>query len=197
MSNETHRRFDPWRTAPVEEDSRTTSLRSHYFNVEHVTLSSADEGAFERDILTEARGDTVGIVAMTDDHTIPFIEQYRVPTHRWTLEIPCGHALDSHEQPKDVAVRKLRDEVGYQAQSLVQFTRFINTPSFSTQHTVLFYAQGLTPVPTGTVGPETPRFEVRHFTIDEAYQLVVNGTILDAKTVIAVLRLKAGLLIPR
>lgn len=196
MSNETYRRFDPWRTAPVEEESRTRLIRSHYFNVDHVTFTSSESGEFERDVLTEAHGDTVGILAITDDHSIPFIEQYRVPTHRWTLEIPCGHAQDSHEQPKDVAIRKLRDEVGYQAESLTQFTRFINTPSCSTQHTVLFYAQGLSPVPHGDIGPESPRFDIRHFTVDEAYRLVVNGTILDAKSVIAVLRLKAGIFIP-
>lgn len=193
MSNETYRRFDPWRTAPVEEDSRTTVMTSHYFNVEHVAFSSAEAGHFERDILSEALGDTIGIVALTEERTIPLIEQYRIPTHRWTLEIPCGHAKDSHEQPKEVAARKLRDEVGYEAKTLTQFTRFINTPSFSTQHTVLFYARGLTPVQHGEVGPESPRFEIRHFTVEEAYRLVVNGTILDAKSVIAVLRLKAGL----
>ena len=193
MSNETYRRFDPWRPAPVEEEARTQIVNSHYFNVDHVSFHSPEIGHFERDMLQESIGDTVGVIASTDDGSIPFIEQYRLPTHRWTLEIPCGHAKDSTEHPKDIAIRKLRDEVGYEAKNFSQFGRFINTPSFSAQHTVLFYATGLTAVERKGLGPETPRSNVRLYTLDEAYHLVINGTIVDAKSVIAILRLHSGL----
>ncbi|MCI1219863.1 MAG: NUDIX hydrolase [Bifidobacterium sp.] len=196
MSKETYRRFDPWRPAPVEEKSRRTVIDSHYFGVDHVTFSSPESGPFERDLLHENIGDTIGVLAITSDGRIPFIEQYRLPTHRWTLEIPCGHAKTPGERPHDIAVRKLRDEAGYAAKRLTQFTRFINTPSFSAQHTVLFYATGLVPAPIASeLGPETPRPRVRLYTPAEAYHMVVNGTIVDAKSVIAVLRMHSGLAI--
>ena len=96
--------------------------------MDRVAFSSAQVGQFERFILHENNGDTVGVLAVTADGKIPFVEQYRIPTHRWTLEIPAGHANAPSEQYLDVASRKLREEAGYEASKLTQFTRFINTP---------------------------------------------------------------------
>ena len=184
MSNETYRRFDPWRTAPVKEEVRKQIVASHYFNVDHVAFNSSEVGHFERYLVQENGGDTVGVLAVTEDGQIPLVEQYRIPTHRWTLEIPAGHALSPDERPLDVAARKLREEAGFEAERFSQFSRFINTPSFSNQHTALFLATGLTPSDRSKLGPETPRAEVRLFSLDEAYDMVINGTIVDAKTII-------------
>lgn len=87
MSNETYRRFDPWRTAPVKEEVRKQIVASHYFNVDHVAFNSSEVGHFERYLVQENGGDTVGVLAVTEDGQIPLVEQYRIPTHRWTLEI--------------------------------------------------------------------------------------------------------------
>ena len=43
MSNETYRRFDPRRTAPVKE-VRKQIVASHYFNVDHVAFNSSEVG---------------------------------------------------------------------------------------------------------------------------------------------------------
>ena len=191
--NKTYRRFDPWRTAPVTEVSRNQIVQTYYFNVDEVHLQSPGSGEFQRYVLHDNTGDTIGVLATTDDGRIPLVEQYRLASHRWTLEIPAGHAKDPAERPLAVAQRKLQEEAGYQAGHLTQFARFINTPSFSTQHTTLFAASGLTPVDRVQIGPESPRSDVRLFTPQEAYGLVLNGTIVDAKTVIAILRLHGKL----
>lgn len=34
MGKETYRRFDPWRAAPVVEESRKTVMGGHYFTVD-------------------------------------------------------------------------------------------------------------------------------------------------------------------
>lgn len=193
MSDKTYRRFDPWRPAPIREDARKKIVETHYFDVDHVTFSTSDAEQFDRYVLRERNGDTVGVLAETDDGRIPLVEQYRIPTHRWTLEIPAGHAKDASERPLEVAVRKLREEAGFEAKEFTQFSRFINTPSFSTQHTALFHATGLTAATRDVIGPETPRSAVRLFTPDEAYRMVLNGTIVDAKTIIALMRLRCGM----
>lgn len=193
MTTQIYRRFDPWRTSPVQEKARNQIMDSHYFSVDRVTYESSDNQTFDRSIVSEKHGDTIAVLAITDDGRIPLVEQYRLPTHRWTLELPAGHPLNDKEAPIDVATRRLREEAGYKAASFNQFTRFINTPSFSTQHTTLFYAEGLTPVQPASLAPETPHQNVRLFTVDEAYDMVIAGTILDAKTTIAILRAKIGL----
>ncbi|MEK0306551.1 NUDIX hydrolase [Bifidobacterium favimelis] len=193
MTSQIYRRFDPWRPSPVEEKSRRQIMDSHYFSVDKVTYQSVDDETFDRSIVNEKNGDTIAVLAITDDKRIPLVEQYRLPTHRWTLELPAGHPRNDKEAPIDVAARRLRDEAGYEAASFNQFARFINTPSFSNQHTSLFYAEGLTPSTPVSLAPETPHQDVRLFTVDEAYAMVIAGTILDAKTVIAILRAKIGL----
>ena len=110
------------------------------------------------------------------------------------MEIPAGHANAPSEQYLDVASRKLREEAGYEASKLTQFTRFINTPSFSSQYTALYLATGLKEVDRSAIGPETPRPAVRLYTQQEAMEMVTNGAIVDAKTIIAILRLHEGLL---
>ncbi|KFI65832.1 NUDIX domain-containing protein [Bifidobacterium cuniculi] len=187
MTKETYRRFDPWRATPVNEESRETVLASHYFNVDRVAFESREIGHFERLILHKNNGDSVGVIGLTADGRIPLIEQYRIPVHRWTLEIPAGHAIHPGERPMDVAQRKLAEEVGYRAGYLTQFCRFINTPSYSTQYTALFFANDL--VPVDQEGDDALLSSVRYFTPEEAYKLVVNGTILDAKSIIAIQRL--------
>lgn len=195
MNNETYRQFDPWRPAPLKEESRTQVMTSHYFNIDSVTLESAQAGSIKRTVVHVNNGDSVSVVALTEDGRIPLVEQYRIPIHRWTLEIPGGHANTPDERPLDVAKRKLREEAGYEAKSFRQVMRYVNTPGFTTQYTSLYYATGLTSVPDDRtqIGPETPRSEVRLYTIDEAYQMVVNGTIMDVNSIIAILRMHSGL----
>ena len=190
MSSDTHRRFDPWRPSPVKEISRNEIIETHYFDVDHVTYESNQIGSFERYFVRENNGETVAVIALTDDGMIPLVEQYRLANHRWTLEIPAGHAIESTERPMEVAARKLAEEAGYEAGNLTQFARFMNTPGYSTQHTSVFFATDLKPVTRTEIGPETPRSDVRLVPLDEAYQMVVNGTIADAKSVVAILRLK-------
>ncbi|KAA8825203.1 NUDIX domain-containing protein [Bifidobacterium myosotis] len=192
MSSETYRQFDPWRPSPVKEISRQQTAKTYYFNIDHVFYETSGGDKFDRYSIQDNSGDTVAVLAVTDDGLIPLVEQYRVANHRWTLEIPGGHSRDASERPADVAKRKLAEEGGYEAAKITQFTRFLNTPSYSTQHTAIFFASGLTPVARTTIGPETPRSEVRLVTVDDAYQMIVNGTIVDAKTIIAILRLKSG-----
>lgn len=191
--SETYRKFDPWRVPPVHEDSRQQILDAYYFSVEKVDLSATNFGHFSRKILREKMGDTVAVLALTEDKMIPFVEQYRIPTHRWTLEIPAGHASSPEEKPAEVAARKLREEAGLNAAELSQIYRFINTPSFSTQHTALFLARGLSDTTREEIGPESQRSSVRYIALNDAYDMVLNGTIIDAKSIIAVLAAKASL----
>ncbi|PJM79523.1 NUDIX domain-containing protein [Bifidobacterium scaligerum] len=192
MNNTTYRSFDPWRPSPVKETVRKQTTETHYFNIDEVSYESNDGKQFTRYCIQPNSGDAVAVLAVTDDGRIPLVEQYRIASHRWTLEIPGGHAKNRDEQPADVARRKLADEAGFTAAHLTQFARFLNTPSYSTQHTAIFYATGLTPADRQSIGPETPRSDVRLVSVDEAYQMVINGTIVDAKTIIAILRLKSG-----
>ena len=182
----TYRPFDRWRSAPVKEEARKQVLSTHYFDIDLVSMEAENIGQFDRYVLRENDGDTVAVLAITDDGRIPLVEQFRIPNHSWTLELPAGHAVTKDERPLDVARRKLREEAGFEAQTFDQFLRFVNTPSFSTQHTAIYRATGLKPAERAMLGPESPVSNVRLVPIQDAYEMVLNGTIVDAKSVIAI-----------
>jgi ADP-ribose pyrophosphatase len=59
------------------------------------------------------------IVAITDDDELVFVEQYRVPIARRTIEMPAGligdQAAFSNESAIESARRELEEEAGYRA----------------------------------------------------------------------------------
>ncbi len=67
MSKATYRRFDPWRAAPVTEESRETILSGHYFDIDRTSFDSRDIGHFDRLIVHKSNGDSVGVIGLTDD----------------------------------------------------------------------------------------------------------------------------------
>ncbi|KFI68756.1 NUDIX domain-containing protein [Bifidobacterium magnum] len=191
MNHKTYRHFDPWRSTSIKETMRETVVEDHHFNVDHVQFDSMDGGPFERMQLHKNNGDSVGVIGLTPEGLIPLVEQYRLPIHRWTLEIPAGHALEKDEQPLRVAQRKLLEEAGYEAEHFSEFARFVNTPSFSDQRTSLFFATGLHKAGDGGQ-VDVDRSHVRFYTPQEAHDMVLNGTIIDAKSIIAIGRLFAS-----
>ena len=180
------RAFDPWRTPPAEEYSRTTLLRSHYFDVDRVELHQPAFGDFTRVVERHNHGDTLAVLATDEEGLIPLIEQYRVPSHRWTLELPAGHAHPG-ETPEQGARRELREEAGLEAAEMRPLSRFINAPSYSDHQSTVFLAPSATGVMRDPQGPSEERSNLRFVTIQEAFDLVVGGTIVDAKSMIGIL----------
>lgn len=188
--DETYRHFDPWMTPPVQEDSRESILDAYYFQVEKVNLHATNFGHFSRTIVHSKRGDTIAILGIGGDGKIPFVEQYRIPSHRWTLELPAGHGKNASDDPITTAKARLREEAGLTAKHYNQIMRFLNVPSYSTHYTSILLATGLSDVSREVKGADMRRSSVRWLTFDEAYSLMLSGKILDAKTVIALLLLR-------
>ena len=87
MNKKTYRRFDPWRPAPVREQSREQLIDGHYFTVERVSLSSSTSSRFDRLILRENReGDRGHLVDRMGD-------RQRAALHRHPLVGVVGEHL--------------------------------------------------------------------------------------------------------
>lgn len=78
MSSTTHRRFDPWRTAPVQEMSRREILQTHCFNIDQVAFDSLAGEPFERDFIHVKHGDTA-----------PFSPSPTMAGFRWSSNTVC------------------------------------------------------------------------------------------------------------
>lgn len=139
---EIRRQSDPWRPSPFHEESRATVFDTRRFQAEKLVPRPRGLGSFSRVVIHEKHGDRLAMLPVLDDGWLVMVEQYRIPMHRWTLEIPSGHAKDDGD-PVDALRLMLRRKAGHQADEMTQVFRFINDPSDSTQYTTIFQASGL------------------------------------------------------
>jgi ADP-ribose pyrophosphatase len=111
------------------------------------------------------------------------VEQYRKPLEKSQVEIPAGK-LDPGENPLEAAHRELQEETGFTCGSIRLVSSFYTSPGFADELIHLYYADELT---AGEGRPDDDEFlECETITLEEAKQMMAEGRISDAKTMIAV-----------
>ena len=119
-----------------------------------------------------------------DDPQLLLIKQYRYAAEDFIYEIPAGK-LDGDEDPADCARRELREETGCTAERIEHLYTFFTTPGFTDERIHAFMATGLT---RGEVSHERDEFmSVETVTLSHALELIKAGTLMDAKTALAIL----------
>ncbi len=126
----------------------------------------------------------VGIVPVDESRRVYLVKQYRYPPDDILIEIPAGK-LDKNEDPADCAVRELEEEIGAVGAKLVSLSNFYTTPGFSDELLHMFVATGFRI--KGNNLDEDEFLEVLTFTMDEADEMIKNGKIRDAKTIIGLM----------
>ena len=141
------------------------------------TVEIENKGYQKREIV-EHQG-AVAIVALTDDDKVVLIKQFRKPIEQVIWEIPAGK-LEIGENPKDCAIRELKEETGYSAKNIKLIHKFFTSAGFSNQKIYIFLATGL-----NKGEPEFDEDEIiekYEIDINEARNMVINNEIEDAKT---------------
>jgi ADP-ribose pyrophosphatase len=115
------------------------------------------------------------------DPRVVLIRQYRYATEGYVYEIPAGR-LDPGEDPKDCAMRELREETGYSARELIPLTTFYTTPGFTDERIHLFAASGLTEGDSQTESDEV--LDLAPMTLSSAIALMASGDLVDGKSMI-------------
>ncbi len=124
----------------------------------------------------------VCVIARPTPAEIVLVKQHRhaVDTDLW--EVPAG-MIERGEPPIETARRELIEETGYRAESLRFLWSIYTTPGFCTERIYFFAAEGLTP---GEAQPEDDeQFELRTWSLDDAWALVERDELRDAKTQVA------------
>lgn len=127
----------------------------------------------------------VGILAM-QNHKILLVKQFRYPNEIYTLEIPAGK-IEIDEDPEICAMRELEEETGYSAKVIHPISKFLPTPGYSDEWLYIYEAKDIFKVDNPLPSDEDEDLSIVELEITEAYRKVIDGTIIDGKTVIAIM----------
>jgi ADP-ribose pyrophosphatase len=149
-----------------------------------VTVDTVREGdkTYVREVVHHP-GSAV-ILPVFDDGTIALVRQYRHPAVRYLLELPAG-TLNDQEPPEAGAARELEEELGLLAGKMEKLSEFFVSPGFCEEKMWLYLATDLTE--TAQRLEEDEMIEVVRLSIDRALQMITDGEIEDAKTIIGLM----------
>ncbi len=126
----------------------------------------------------------IAVVPVTNDGKIVLVRQYRYPVGKNMLEVPAGK-LDKGEQPDQCVLRELEEETGYVAKNIRKLSSIYTTPGFTDEVIHLYIAEELT---LAKQCPDEDEFlDVEIYTKEEIRAMIEDGTINDAKSMLALL----------
>lgn len=126
----------------------------------------------------------VAILPLVDEEHICLLRNHRFILEEVLWEIPAG-TLEAGEAVEAAAVRELAEETGYQAAKWRKVLEFYPSPGILSERTHLFVASELT---AGAMRPEADeQLEPQIVAISQALAWTRDGTIRDAKTLVALL----------
>ena len=128
------------------------------------------------------------IVPVFDDGTVALVRQYRHAAGKYLLEIPAG-SLNDGEDPETGAIRELEEEIGVTAAKIEKLSEFYVSPGFLTEKMHVFLATGLTNV--GQKLEPDELLTIERYTFPKALELIKNGQIEDAKTIVGIMLARA------
>lgn len=123
-------------------------------------------------------------VLFTRDEKVLLVEQYRYALGKATWEIPAGK-LDPNETPKAAAIRELAEETQFLAQDIQLLYTFYSAPGFSNEKLYLYTIQNAVKTDEYELD-EDEYVNMKWFDKAEIRQMLENGVLDDAKTIIAI-----------
>jgi ADP-ribose pyrophosphatase len=130
---------------------------------------------------------SVVVLAVDDSGKVPLVlleRQYRHAAGDYLWEIPAGR-IDPGETALYAGKRELIEETGYRAKHWRRIFNFYSTPGFVAETMSVFLATGLT---AGEAEPEEDEIIFKRMVpLPTAVNMVMRGTIRDAKTISSIL----------
>ena len=139
------------------------------------------------------RGESVGVLLHdVAQNEIVLVEQMRIAAadfgSPWLLELPAGR-VDDGENPMHAAIRESIEETGAEPHDLELISTFFASPGTSTERLHLYYCpfhEGLHVNAQGGLADENEDLRVHRVGLAEASEMIRNGALVDAKTIIGI-----------
>ena len=127
------------------------------------------KGQAQRDLIFH--NGAVAVIAITPENKMILVKQYRKAIEATSYEIPA-------------ALRELEEETGYTGQLELVYD-FYSAIGFCNEKIKLYKASQLTKVENPRPQDEDETLQLFEVSLEEAHQLLQNGDICDAKTIMA------------
>jgi ADP-ribose pyrophosphatase len=124
------------------------------------------------------------VVALTANNEVVLVKQYRHPINGFLLELPAGK-LEIGDEPQQAAIRELEEETGFQAADWQLLMNAYPAPGYCAEKLHIYLARNLREV--GCRPEFDEEIEVVYIPFSQACEMIYNGAISDAKTVIGLL----------
>lgn len=161
-------------------------FKGRVINLRQDTALLPNGNTATREVIEHPGG--VCVAALTDGDELLFVKQWRYPYMEETLEIPAGKRDRQDEDPLECGKRELREETGAIAEKYINLFPLYPTPGYINEVIYCFLATGLT---FGEQDTDEDEFlDVLRIPLEKAVEMVLSGEIKDAKTQIAVLKVK-------
>jgi ADP-ribose pyrophosphatase len=186
-------RFEWLKTDIVYKEKRGEELR--WIITNELIQDTETNSTFSRSVLRHPG--VASVVAINENKEILLIEQFRYTFKTMMWEIPTGtlhgELKDGQvlaiEPPELAAARELKEEAGFSAERFELVSNFCVMPGTSDGYVHLFLAFGLQPQRAlADVGEVITK--VKFFPISQVLNMIAQGQIYDAKTIIGIYQAK-------
>lgn len=183
---------DGWRTISSNRQFADANLEVATVEVRTPTKSKP------RQWTVAHRKAAVIVAPMTEEGKLLLIRQERIPIRDSIWEMPAGQIDNrdaSEAEIKDVALRELREETGYELApkgELIALGHYFSSPGFTDEYGYLFLARPVRKSADGDSQEETESIvDCRAFTVQEIRRMIADNEIRDANTLGICARLAA------
>lgn len=166
------------------EISNKPIFEGKLINVNVETISLPNGKTATREIVNHP--DASGAIAINEDKKMLLVKQWREAIKQYTLEIPAGLIDPTDASPLDAMKRELNEEGGYRAEYWEKVSEFYSSAGFCDEKMYLFYCDTLTKLEDKRPLDEDEFLTQEWYSLDELKQLLAQGKIVDAKTVMAI-----------
>jgi 8-oxo-dGTP pyrophosphatase MutT (NUDIX family) len=173
--------INPWKINTTKE---------HYDNpwinvVEHqVTNPAGKPGIYS---VVHFKNLAICVLPLDEEYNAWIVGQFRFPVNEYSWEIPEGggpHDID----PLESAKRELLEECGIRAEQWIKIAEAHLSNSGTDERAIVYVAKGLSFHESAP--EETEVLQVKKIRFQKLYEMVMNDEVMDAPTIIAVLKAK-------
>lgn len=159
--------------------------KGRVINMKVDTVCLPDGNRATREVVEHNGG--VCVAALTEDHKVLMVRQFRYPYNETVLEIPAGKR-DGNEDPFECGKRELREETGATAEEYKFLGELYPSPGYCGEIIWMYAAKNLR---YGDQETDDDEFlSVEKIDLDTLTDMILRGEIKDSKTQAAVLKLK-------